>query len=172
MSLGKTVTSNSFVKSTACLVMGLALAACSRDTSLGPSDPVFQGLTQSVVQEVLASPSAKQRVEGDDPETAKARYQGMVRNFIACRAALSVYQGWVKQGTPPALPSQPKPTNPVSTAADMDGDIARFKESIASGDISLLREQLTNDSGCGAWIPAVPGRVSGPTIAQVVKAAA
>jgi hypothetical protein len=130
---------------------------------------VFAGLDREVVVEVLASPAAQARVQGDDAETASARYQNMVRNFVACRSALQVYQEWVRLGVPPAFPRQARPEHPAATARDMDSDIAQFVKEATSGDISMLREELTSDTGCGAWIPARTGDASGPTIADVIR---
>lgn len=147
------------------------VAACSttQASEFTASHPVFAGLDTAVVEEVLSSPAARQRVEGDDPSTAQARYQGMVRNFTACRSALKVYQEWLATGVAPSFPPQPTPANPASTAADMDRDIERLTKDAASGDISLLRADITNPSGCGAWIPANPGDADGPTVADVVN---
>lgn len=138
-------------------------------TSISAQDPAFSGLPHELVAEVLESPVAKQRVAGDDEALAKARYQGMVRNYAACRSALGVYQEWMRTGRPPAYPPQPRPNNPASFAEDMDRDIAHFQQLARSGDISLLRQELVSDSGCGAWIPAKPGDPSGPTISDVVR---
>lgn len=132
-------------------------------------DPVFAGLDTAVVREVLASPAAQQRVAGDDGAAAKARYQGMVRDFIACRSAFSVYQTWVATGEAPAFPDQPRPTNPAATATQLDQDIQQLRDHASSGDISLLRDDLTTESGCGHWIPVKPGDPSGPTIADAVN---
>jgi hypothetical protein len=153
-------------------LVGLALAAgCSaaRSDQLSAADAVFSGLDTAVVVEVLASPAARSRVQGDDPEAAKARFQNMVRNFAACRSALTIYRTWVATGVAPPFPKQPQPEIPAATAGDMDSDIARFTRAAASGDITVLRDELTNETGCGAWIPAAPGDVDGPTITDVVK---
>lgn len=136
---------------------------------MSADDPVFAGLDRGVVLEVLASPAARSRVQGDDAETASARYQNMVRNFVACRSALAVYQEWIRGGVAPTFPRQPQPDHPAPTARDMDSDIAQFVKEATSGDITLLREELTSNSGCGAWIPARTGDANGPTIADVVR---
>lgn len=148
----------------------MMVTSCAANAvTISAQDPAFAGLPHELVAEVLESPVAKQRVAGDDEALAKARYQGMVRNYSACRAALAVYQEWVRSGSPPAYPPQPRPSNPASFAEDMDRDIANFRQLARSGDISLLRQELTSDSGCGAWIPAKPGDPSGPTISDVVR---
>ncbi|MFT3861939.1 hypothetical protein [Micropruina sp.] len=148
----------------------LMATSCAAGTvTISAQDPAFAGLPHELVAEVLESPVAKQRVAGDDEALAKARYQGMVRNYAACRAALAVYQEWMRTGRAAAYPPQPRPSNPASFAEDMDRDIANFRQLARSGDISLLRQELTSDSGCGAWIPAKPGDPSGPTISDVVR---
>jgi hypothetical protein len=136
---------------------------------LSAQDRVFEGLDPSVVAEVLESPAAEERVKGDDEPLMKARYQGMVRNFAACRAALEVYEEWMRTGVAPPFPEQATPVNPASYAEDMDRDIATFQRVAAGGDISVLRLELTQDSGCGAWVPAKPGDTAGPTIRDVVR---
>ncbi len=153
------------------LATAVLTAGCSpsRPGELSADDPVFAGLDRGVVLEVLASPAAQSRVQGDDAETARARYQNMVRNFVACRSALTVYQEWLRVGVAPAFPRQPRPDHPTATARDMDSDIAQFVKEATSGDISLLRAELTSDTGCGAWIPARNGDAGGPTIADVLR---
>lgn len=154
----------------ACLVVAVAMAGCGgSDSQITASDPAFAGLDQAVVKEVLDSKIARERVEGDEHSAAVGRYQGMVRNFVACRDALGVYQSWVKTGTAPKFPAQAKPANPAPFAEDMDREIDTFTKEVSSGDISLLRDHLTNQSGCGNWIPAQPGDESGATIADVVR---
>lgn len=152
------------------ITVGVAMAGCSPGVSTPTAhDAVFEGLDASVVAEVLDSPVAAERVAGDDEGMAKARYQGMVRNFVACRSALDVYQEWLRTGVAPAFPAQPKPVNPAAYAEDMDKEIVGFERMSEGGDISVLRQELTSDSGCGAWIPAKPGDVSGLTISDVVR---
>jgi hypothetical protein len=153
-----------------CGVIGVFTSGCATaGAELSASEPAFAGLDAAVVAEVLGSPAARTNVAGDDPAVAASRYQGMVRNFTACRDALTVYQEWVATGVAPLLPVQPAPDNPAASDKAMKQVIARLEREAASGDISLLRAELTNDSGCGAWIPAEPGNASGPTIADVVN---
>ncbi len=148
----------------------LALAGCGPATpTVSAQDPVFAGLDAEVVAEVLESPVAADRVAGDDQSTAKARYQGMVRNVVACRSALQVYQEWMRTGVAPEFPAQPSPESPAAYAGDMDDDIAALQRMSAGGDISVLRQELTQDSGCGAWVPAEPGDIKGPTVRDVVR---
>lgn len=156
---------------TGVLLTAVALAACSAGENSAPavSDKTFSGLDATVVREVLDSRVAKERVAGDQPAVAAARYQGMVRNFIACRAALAAYQTWVASGVAPELAAQPVPAYPAANAVDMDREIQGIQRDLASGDITVLRDSLTNPTGCGVWIPAKPGDQTGPTIADVVK---
>lgn len=151
----------------------LSLGACTSPAGLGvrADDPLFAGLDAGTVSEVLGSPTVKDRVEADEPAEAKARLQNIVRNFYACRSALAVYQEWLKNGKAPAFPTQPMPTHPAMWAEDEDRDIEGFRRDASSGDISVLRTDLTRADGCGDWIPAKPGDTAGPTIADVVRGA-
>lgn len=155
----------------AVLAVMVGATGCSQKDSntMSPSDRTLAGFDPAVVREVVNSAAARERVAGDEQAVAAARYQGMVRNFIACRSALSAYETWLSSGVAPDFPRQPVPTYPVPTAVDMDNDIAAFKKDLGSGDITLLRDRLTNQSGCGNWIPAKPGDISGPTIADTVN---
>lgn len=147
----------------------LVVTGCSATAGLAAEDPVFAGLDRGTTEEVLASPVAKERVAGDGQAEMRARYQNIVRNFYACRSALSVYQEWVASGAAPEFPHQPVPANPAMWADDEDQDVADFKEAAASGDIERLRNKLTNESGCGAWVPAKTGDLTGPTVGDVVR---
>lgn len=154
----------------ACAVAwGAGACSSGEGSAIEPSNRVFAGLEPSVVREVVKSKAARERAAGDEKEVAAARYQGMVRNFIACRAALQSYETWLQSGTAPRLSTQPTPTYPSPTAPDMDKDIAAIEKDLASGDITLLRDRLTNPTGCGNWIPAKQGDEAGPTIADVVN---
>lgn len=152
----------------ALLALVLPLAGCS-GTPVQVGAPAFEGLDPVVVAEVLGNPAAQARAQGDEPAVALERYQGMVRNFTLCRDALQAYQTWQRTGSAPALAAQPQPANPASTAKDMDADIERVTGILASGEISLLYDELTRDSGCGDWVPASPGDPQGPTVADVVE---
>lgn len=155
----------------ATLAIGIAsvLVGCASGATPPADDPVFAGLDPVVVAEVLASPVARDRVAGDQGDEERARYQNMVRNFSACRSALAVYQQWVKSGSVPAFPAQPRPAHPAMWAADEDADIKNFQRLAAGGDIAPLRAELLDSQGCGGWIPAKPGDVSGPTVSDVVR---
>jgi hypothetical protein len=134
------------------------------------SDPGFAGLDAALVQEVLTNPKAIEKLNNLSEGDIRSLDQGMVRNFSLCRAALDVYREWLRTGTAPILPKQAAPLNPSSRSATaMDSALKQFNKDLASGDISLLRNDLTNESGCGVWIPAKAGDISGPTIADVVR---
>lgn len=161
------------VKRLAALVLLSGLAGCTAGIgTVAADDPAFAGLDPAVVKEVLDNPVAQERAKSDDPTDERSVYQGIVRNFIGCRSALAAYQEWVHTGTAPPLPDQPKPTNVMPSNRSMQVAIKLWQDALASGDISLLRANLTNESGCGVWIPAKPNDVNGPSVADVVNAKA
>ena len=134
--------------------------------------PIFNGLPRDVVTEVLANPRAQENVRilpADATVQRDALWQGMVINFVQCRQLLAIYQTWQETDNAPELPPLVLPTLPgssvVKDATIIDGF---YRSEVASGDIAKLRADLTNESGCGPWIPANPGDVAGPTIADVV----
>jgi hypothetical protein len=149
----------------------LFVGACSSPDSgkVTASDPTFAGLDAAVVQEVLTNPTAVKKLDGIPKGDLLALNQGMVRNFSMCRAALDVYRGWLRTGTAPIFAKQETPVNPSQSAIFVDRTLKKFNKDVASGDISLLRNDLTNETGCGVWIPAKAGDISGPTIADVVR---
>jgi hypothetical protein len=150
----------------------IALAACSRSGGISGNADSFKGLDPSVVAEVLANPVASQKLQ-EEPEATKASLaQGMVRNFILCRQAFHVYQGWITTGTPPSLGPLPTPTHPLepSNSAEVH-DYAAVRTAIRSGEVEQLRFWLTAQGSCGQWIPAKAGDASGPTIKDVVEGA-
>lgn len=144
----------------------LVATACGRSVNIDASTPIFTGLDPTVVAEVLSNPVAEQKIKEEPDETKEMLAQGMVENFIVCRQFLHAYQAWQRTGTAPPTPEAPKPVSPRS---DWTGEFNAYAEPLRSGDIGQLRDALTNESGCGVWIPAKPGDVSGPTVAQVVK---
>lgn len=136
------------------------------------SDPIFAGLPSAVVAEVLRNPAAQANI--DMPISAEDRnslWQGMVENFVMCRQLLHVYTSWRATGMPSTADfAIPKPTHPLQPSY---GDLTRLYPFYAShmkpGHIQDLAHDLTNDSGCGKWVPATPGDITGPTIADVVR---
>lgn len=154
----------------ACLLVMTVISACASSDEVKASDPTFQGLDPTVVSEVLANPVAVKKIDEEPAATRDSMAQGIVRNFIVCREFLVAYQDWQRTGLPPRDPSLPEPTNPLdpSNTAWLQ-EFPQYVATLHSGDPSRLRELLTNQSGCGSWIPASPGDVSGPTIASVVS---
>jgi hypothetical protein len=134
-----------------------------------PDDPLFAGLDRATVVEALASPTVKEAVEGEDRAMMEAHLQNGVRNIYACRSALAVYQEWVRTGTAPAFPDQPTPTHPAMWSEDEDADIANFRKLAKGGEIASLRSELLDEGGCGNWVPAKPGDLSGPTVGDIVR---
>jgi hypothetical protein len=155
----------------AVVILMMVTGACSSADSgkITASDPAFAGLDAAVVQEVLTNPSASEKLKTTSDADKRALSQGMVRNFSMCRAALDVYREWLRTGTAPIFAKQAAPANPSQSAIFADRTLKEFNKEVASGDISLLRNDLTNESGCGVWIPAKAGDISGPTIADVVR---
>ncbi len=164
----------------AILVMGVmaTVAATSPDApnASWPSadSPIFLGLSTEVVSEVLANPKAQDNIRilpSDATAQREALWQGMVLNFVQCRALLGVYETWQSTGKAPGLAAQILPTRPQEGVVRDAQVVDQFyRAEIASGDISRLRSDLTNESGCGVWIPSKPGDTTGPTIADVVAA--
>jgi len=154
------------------IILGGLLSACGADASKpANTDPIFAGLDPAVVQEVIASPVAADRVSGLQGDQALTLWQGMVRNFTLCRSGYQGYKTWVKTGQPVPLVKQPAPTHPGHNLDTDEITLTEkaYRQAIQGGDISSLRGLLTNDSGCGSWVPAEAGNANGPTIAQAVK---
>ena len=97
-------------------------------------------------------------------------WQGMVQNFAICREATRVYLEWQKSGSAPKVARSQPPSNPEQPSADDAVRAWEYYEKLAKqGDIEQLRQALTSESSCGAWIPAKPGDIKGPTIADTLK---
>ena len=164
-------------------VVGLTFAA-SFSTMAGAYAPresrtptagsvLFEGLPTDVVSEVLANPTAQANVAmwpEEETEGRNALWQGMVINFTQCRQMLSIYEKWRTTGEPSHLPNLVLPSHPVgdlvTTARQVDSS---YRELLATATRPELGEFLKNESGCGVWIPAKPGDVSGPVIADIVE---
>ena len=131
----------------------------------------FAGLDPAVVGEVLDNPAVRQSIIEEESDAAKeSRAQGVVINFMTCRDALRVYQGWVNTGVAPSLEPLPIPTNPREPSfSAITADYAMYEAAIASGELEQLRFQLTAEGSCG-WIPANPGDPGGPTVRDVIEA--
>jgi hypothetical protein len=168
------------------IVVGVGGLACAAifSTMAGAYAPVdsrtppagsvlFEGLPKDVVSEVLANPAALANVAmwpEEETDGRNALWQGMVINFTQCRQMLSIYEEWRPTGEPSSLPTLVLPTHPVgdviTTARQVDSS---YRELLAQTNRSQLGEFLKNESGCGVWVPAKPGDVDGPVIADVVE---
>ena len=119
---------------------------------------------------MIHNPKAEQNALGDDPADRDSMWQGEVGNFLVCRQMLTYYESWRDAGTaPPVLPTPRVPTHPEPSFHDLQAAYAFYYGEIRTGDISRLREDLTNGSGCGAWVPARAGDANGPTVADVIR---
>jgi hypothetical protein len=137
-----------------------------------PSDRIFDGLPPDVVVEVLNNPAAQANIAMPLPtEDRDSMWQGMVGNFVMCRQLLDVYTTWRRTGAPPAQElAIVRPDHPLQPSyGDLQMLYKYYGEHIRNGQVTTLATDLTNDSGCGKWIPAAPGDSSGPTIAEVVR---
>ena len=154
-------------------LLGLATACTSAGTT--PQEtaaaPEFAGLPPAVVVEVLSNPKAQANIQPGLSEKATAdMWQGMAVNFIFCRQMLSYYEDWRDSGVrPKSFPRPPRVANPRESFTDMVGGYRYYHDEAKAGEIAKFRSLLTNDSGCGVWIPAKPGDVTGSTIADVVN---
>ena len=160
-------------------VGALGTLAASNSGALDPSWPtagssIFNGLPRDVVTEVLENRRAQDNVRilpADESVQRDALWQGMVINFVQCRQLLAVYETWQRTGDAADIPALVLPTAPVgSVVKDAALVDATYRSVLSSGHVSELRALLTNESGCGVWIPAKPGNAAGSTIAQVVTA--
>jgi len=148
----------------------IAVAGCTRADPLSVDAEYFEGLDRAVVAEVLDHPAALQKIEEEPSATRESLAQAIVINFMTCRDALRVYQGWVNTGVAPSLEPLPAPTNPREPGfASNQSQYALFEASIDSGELEQLRFSLTAQASCGEWIPALPGDAAGPTIKDVVE---
>lgn len=159
-----------------CAILVSLVAACSptsSTTTLDASNRAFEGLDSEVVGEVLTNPVALKKLQEEPVETKESSAQGMVRNFIWCRALYGAYLEWQNTGVRPAAPALARPANPLDPSdADWKQTYPEWSEVFRSGDIDTLRADLVDDSYCGVWVPAKPGDVSGPTIADAVASGA
>lgn len=165
-----------FRSSTSGRVVGLSsvallLAACSGSPDLSAESAIFEGLDGAVVQEVLDSPVAFGKVKQMTEDVQASMAQGIVRNFVQCRAAYSAYESWVTTGVAPQAPPVSTPTQPVEPSNETtDRAQAVIESAIASGEPSRLRDFLVGEARCGEWIPVDPGDPEGDTIADAVEA--
>jgi hypothetical protein len=148
------------------LLLAVALAACNRQTTLSPDDPIFDGLPRAAVVETLSLPRVQSNLQGDPPDL-RSLAQASVRTLISCREALRVYETWLRTGVPPEVSPGPVPTRPLEPGnTAVEEDYTRLRAAVASGDPDRLRAMLLAEGGCGTNWPAEPG---GPLIAEVVQ---
>ncbi len=148
-----------------------AVTAADDRTRPAATDSIFAGLPSDVVTEVLSNPAAQANIgmplSADDRDSM---WQGMVGAFVMCRQMLHVYTTWQQTGTPPTADFRiVTPTHPLQPSyKDLTTLYAFYGSHMRAGHIKDLADDLTNDAGCGKWIPATPGDAAGPTIADVV----
>lgn len=165
-----------FAMATIGAIAAIVAAGYEPDPNLNPpaaNSSLFEGLPEKVVVEVLENPRALSNVAiwpTDESVQRNALWQGMAINFTQCRQMLGIYEIWSRTGEPASLPELVLPSNPagdvVASAKLVD---TAYRKLLAEGRLSELAAMLTNESGCGVWIPATPGDVNGPLIADVVK---
>jgi hypothetical protein len=136
-----------------------------------PDSSVFAGLDPGVVKEVLANPQAEANASINDVQERDQLWQGEVMEWVMCRQMFNAYTTWSSGGPRPKAPLfVQRPTHPVSAQIvnAIHSDYQTYGQGIAANDITQLRDILTNESGCGSWVPARPG-TKGPVIGDVVR---
>lgn len=145
-------------------------AGCAGGPDLTPASATFEGLDPAVVAEVRASEVAWGRVETEPERTRASMAQGIVRNYLQCRAAYEAYAAWTATGQAPPVPAVPEAATPIEPANSAiiraQADIAR---ALTQGDRAALRDVLVGDGRCGDWIPVDPDDPDA-TIADAVRA--
>jgi hypothetical protein len=150
-------------------VAALVVSGCAETDPLDVDSPVFAGLDQAVVEEVLDNPAATQKINEEPESTRASMAQGIVRNFLVCRDAYETYEGWITTGIRPELAPLPTPDNPEEPSnGDWATAYSALEDRVASGESDQLREWLTAEGSCGAWIPADPDQADGPTIRDAI----
>lgn len=136
-----------------------------------PESAVFAGLDHGVVVEVLANPQAQGNASINHADARDQLWQGEVMDWVLCRQMFNAYETWVSTGRAPPPPLfRQRPTHPVSSfiVGAIASDYDMYDQTFASGDPTKLRDLLTNESGCGAWVPATPGTAA-PVIGDAVR---
>lgn len=136
-----------------------------------PSDPIFDGLPAAVVVEVLNNPAAQANIAMPlNADERNSMWQGMVGNFVMCRQMLDIYTTWQQTGSPATQKFIiARPQHPLASYKDLQTLYTFYGSHMRAGHLETLREDLLNESGCGAWVPARAGDPTGPTIAEVVS---
>jgi hypothetical protein len=153
------------------LALMLVTTGCSAESAQSASTaPELLGLDAVVVEEILNSQIVSKRLSGMAEDATAAMRQGIAMNFPLCRAAYSAYKTWLETGEVGELAEINQPDQPIQLVMQQySRDRALFSDALHSGDIAILRDLLTNQSGCGAWITVSPGVESGQTIAKAVR---
>lgn len=151
---------------------GLMLAGCSSQTGINVPPEVVAGLDPQVVREVLTNPGAVETIELAPGDEYRHGYiQGITINFIVCRDALRVLETWRSTGQRADLAPLPVPDYPVETAYKAwQENYAVLQGTLASGEIDRLVKWIADPAGCGSTVPAQPGELSGPTVAERARA--
>lgn len=148
----------------------LSVTGCTTSDSPADASDAYAGLDQAVVQEVFANPVAIQKIDEEPESTRLSMAQGIVRNFMVCRNAYDTYEQWLTTGERPELAPLPVPENPEEPSnGDWDVTFKALQDRLKSGEPDQLREWLTAEGSCGAWIPATPGDADGPTIRDAIE---
>lgn len=150
-------------------VAALLVAGCAASGNVEADSPIYDGLDPVVVEEVLANPSARGKIDTMPEDVRESMAQAIVRNFIQCRDALDLYNTWVTVGELPALPELPVPTEPIEPGNEaIVSDRQHIEDALASGEPDNLKGFLVGEGRCGEWIPADPENPNGPLIADEV----
>jgi hypothetical protein len=153
-------------------ILGLASGDTPRVGAAPAADSaVFAGLDPGVVKEVLGNAQAQANASINPVGERDQLWQGEVMNWVMCRQMFNAYMAWTAGGQRPAEPTlDQRPTHPVSAhiVSEVQSDYRWYGEGIAANSITQLRDALTNQTGCGTWVPAKPG-TKGPVIGDVVR---
>lgn len=155
------------IKQLVLALLAIGMVGCGPE-QMTTDAPHFEGLDPKVVAEVLSHPRARLFI--DQSEDWKPNIaQTITLNFILCRDAMRAYRQWTSTGIPPALAPMPEPVHPQQYAySDARHQYNDYNQAIQSGDPQVLLSLITGQQTCGAWIPARPGELSGPTIEEVL----
>lgn len=150
-------------------VAALLVAGCAASGDVESDSSIYDGLDRAVVEEVLANPSARGKIDSMSEDVRESMAQAIVRNFIQCRDAFDLYTTWVTVGELPALPELSEPTEPIEPGNEaIVSDRRYIEDALASGEPDNLKGFLVGEGRCGEWIPADPENPDGPLIADEV----
>lgn len=161
------------------VIVGMVmLAACSGGgyevDSASAADAYFAGLPEPTVDELLAMPYGRETLAMTEPKaSAEMLAQAMVMNIEFCRDLHRIYDGWTRTGQADEIGPLPVPDDPREPSYSYwEDEVATWQGFIDSGDASLFRDRLLTEGACTHWVPAVPGDVAGPTIADAIRGSA